>query len=88
MQLNELKRRLENLKLKLDITQSAKKYLIKHGYSAEFGARPIKRAIQSVLENKIADYLIQRGHQMNFQIGVENGLVVLTSSIKNEPSRR
>ncbi|MFG2500865.1 ATP-dependent Clp protease ATP-binding subunit [Streptomyces sp. NPDC048441] len=44
--------------LKLDVTAAAKKLLIAHGYQPEFGARPLRRTIQTELDNRIASLLL------------------------------
>ncbi|MFE1207184.1 ATP-dependent Clp protease ATP-binding subunit [Streptomyces sp. NPDC058762] len=44
--------------LKLEVTEAAKKLLIAHGYQPEFGARPLRRTIQTELDNRIADLLL------------------------------
>ena len=45
--------------MKLAIDSSVKNYLIDHGYSAEYGARPIKRLIQKTILDKMADKMIK-----------------------------
>ncbi|NEB74561.1 ATP-dependent Clp protease ATP-binding subunit [Streptomyces sp. SID14478] len=44
--------------LKLEVTEAAKKLLIAHGHQPEFGARPLRRTIQSELDNRIASLLL------------------------------
>ena len=47
--------------LKVKIQPSLKEEIVKQGYSEEYGARPLKRAIQNLIENPIADYIIENG---------------------------
>jgi len=54
IQLASVARRLEGRRLTLDITDAARQYLAEVGYDPLFGARPLKRAIQSELENPLA----------------------------------
>ncbi len=54
IQLAFISRRLEDKKLKLEITQDAKEHLARAGYDPTFGARPLKRLIQKELENELA----------------------------------
>jgi ATP-dependent Clp protease ATP-binding subunit ClpB len=54
LQVNELRRRLAERKIELELTDAAKDLLIEHGYNPAFGARPLKRAVQRELENPLA----------------------------------
>lgn len=54
IQLEELKNRLVEKKLELDITPEAVTCIVNKGYDATFGARPLKRAIQKYIENPLA----------------------------------
>ncbi|GHG18193.1 ATP-dependent Clp protease ATP-binding subunit [Streptomyces zaomyceticus] len=44
--------------LRLEVTEAAKKLLVAHGYQPEFGARPLRRTIQTELDNRIASLLL------------------------------
>ncbi|MBF0544273.1 MAG: ATP-dependent chaperone ClpB [Candidatus Riflebacteria bacterium] len=52
--LNELGKRLGERKISLDLTEEAKSWLIKKGYSSVYGARPLKRTVQKELETRLA----------------------------------
>ena len=54
IQLRSVASRLESRRIKLSVTDAAKRYLADVGYDPLFGARPLKRAIQSELENPLA----------------------------------
>ena len=54
IQLSAVAERLETRRLKLEVTDEARQYLADVGYDPLFGARPLKRAIQSELENPLA----------------------------------
>jgi ATP-dependent Clp protease ATP-binding subunit ClpB len=54
LQLNRLDQLLADRKLTIDLTPEAKHYLAHEGYDAAFGARPLKRAIQRLLQNPLA----------------------------------
>ena len=57
--LARLAKRLEEENLKLEVTQSAKEYIADNGYDNIYGARPLKRFIQTHAETPIAKYIIQ-----------------------------
>ncbi|MET7614382.1 ATP-dependent Clp protease ATP-binding subunit [Streptomyces seoulensis] len=56
--LAQTRRRVESQGLHLEVTEAAKKLLIAHGHQPEFGARPLRRTIQSELDNRIAELLL------------------------------
>ena len=51
-------RLLEDKNIKLVITDALIDKVAEAGFDPEFGARPINRAIEEIIENKIADYLV------------------------------
>ncbi|OGY99700.1 MAG: ATP-dependent chaperone ClpB [Candidatus Liptonbacteria bacterium RIFCSPLOWO2_01_FULL_52_25] len=59
IQIELIQKRLEAHKIKIDIGPAAKEHLIKEGFSAEFGARPLKRLMQKVILDKLADKIIR-----------------------------
>ncbi|MBR1485781.1 MAG: ATP-dependent Clp protease ATP-binding subunit, partial [Synergistaceae bacterium] len=56
--LDELSERLDVKGVKLDITQEVKEKILEKGYKPKYGARPLRRAIQSMLEDKLADFML------------------------------
>lgn len=50
--------RVETLKYKLEISSEAKDFIAEKGFDPQFGARPLKRAIQKYLEDEIAETII------------------------------
>ncbi len=56
--LKNLKKRLEEKELHLEISLPAKNYIINNGYDPVYGARPLKRFISSNVETLIARYII------------------------------
>jgi ATP-dependent Clp protease ATP-binding subunit ClpB len=58
IQLTRLSKRLTERKITLAVTDAAKSLLAKCGYDPLFGARPLKRTIQSDLENPLAKQII------------------------------
>ena len=56
--IKDLEKRLEDKHIKLELTQSAKDYLINNGYDEVYGARPLKRFVQKKLETLIAKKIL------------------------------
>lgn len=59
LSLGELRARLEERDIKLDITENAKDYIADAAYDPNYGARPIKRYIQKNIETELAASLIR-----------------------------
>ena len=58
LELNGLNKRVEELGYKLDITDKAKEFVAMKGYDVQFGARPLKRAIQNYIEDGVCELLL------------------------------
>ncbi len=56
--LNQLQKRMKEQNIELEIDDSVKELIAKKGVDTNYGARPLKRAIQSVLEDKIAEEIL------------------------------
>ena len=58
IELKGLYGRIENIGYKLTIDEEAKKFIASKGYDVQFGARPLKRAIQNYLEDGLSELII------------------------------
>jgi len=56
--LSDLRKRLDTLGYKLELTEKAKNFLAEKGYDPQFGARPLHRAIQKYLEDPLAEEML------------------------------
>jgi ATP-dependent Clp protease ATP-binding subunit ClpB len=54
LQLNAVAKLLEGRKMKLEVTPAAKERIINEGYDPQFGARPMRRAIQRLVQDPLA----------------------------------
>ena len=61
LELRGFYKRVEDLGYKLNITEKAKELIASKGYDVQFGARPLKRAIQKYLEDELAEMIIKAG---------------------------
>lgn len=59
IELAGLYQRVENLGYKLELSMEAKKFIAGKGYDVQYGARPLKRAIQKYLEDEMAEIIIK-----------------------------
>lgn len=58
IELSQLTKRLEGMGYALSVTDAAMEFLADKGYSREYGARPLKRAIQTYVEDRLAEVMI------------------------------
>ncbi len=87
IELNGLYMRVESLGYKLVLTDSAKDFIASKGFDSQFGARPLKRAIQKYLEDEMAEVIIQASVSEGDIINVdydEKEEKIFTSILKNE----
>ena len=56
--INSLRERLKERQLDLRLTDAAKNYIVEQGYDPTYGARPLKRFLQSKVETLIARMII------------------------------
>ena len=82
--IEELRQRLVRQGLGLAITPAAKRYLIAKGYSAKFGARPLRRVIEDELEHAIAEGVLADKYEKGaiLEVGTHKG--ELTLEARNE----
>lgn len=59
--LKDVEKKLEHFNVSLEISDSAKKLLIKDGTDIEYGARPLKRVIQKEIEDPVANLILEDG---------------------------
>lgn len=59
LQLEEVAKRLNEKRISLTVTEAAKNYLAKEGYNPDFGARPLKRLIQSKILDELALHILE-----------------------------
>src|SRR5262249_17864109 len=63
IELAKVVKRLKEKNLTLVLTEEAKELLIERGYSPEFGARPLRRAIEHLLEDPLSEELLKGNFQ-------------------------
>jgi ATP-dependent Clp protease ATP-binding subunit ClpC len=59
LELNMLKTRLKNLGIELVTTDETVNFIAEKGYDKQFGARPIKRSLQTYIEDVITDMIVE-----------------------------
>lgn len=71
IQIDQVKKRLLDKDITLEVSDEAFKYLSKEGYNPHYGARPLKRLIQTKILNPIASLMISKGVMKGGSISVD-----------------
>jgi ATP-dependent Clp protease ATP-binding subunit ClpC len=87
--LKDVRKRLAEEELSLKLTEPATDFLVKHGYDEQYGARPLKRAIQKFIEDPLSEKILMgefsRGDEIEVDLAAEGERLdfrVLTSTTK------
>jgi ATP-dependent Clp protease ATP-binding subunit ClpC len=80
IELAQLYKRIEAMGYKIKLEESARDYIVEKGFDANFGARPLKRAIQKYVEDPLAEHIIsanlQEGDSINLTYDAVEGIQV------------
>lgn len=71
LELKKVRERLMERGLKLELTDSAKEFLIKKGSNTDFGARPLRRAVENYIEDPLSEELLKGEFQGKDTITVD-----------------
>lgn len=89
LMLERSRRRLKAQDLKLELTDDAKEWLGNAGFQPEFGARPLRRTIQTELDNRVANLLLTGTAQPGdtVYVDVEDGKLGCSIHRTDEPDK-
>ena len=73
LMVKDLQKRLTDRKITVDITKAAQAYLVKVGYDPAYGARPLRRAIESHIENPLAARLLSDDLKEGDTVVIDHG---------------
>jgi ATP-dependent Clp protease ATP-binding subunit ClpC len=71
LMLARVRDRLKAQGMTLEVTQAAKDHIIKIGYDVAYGARPLRRVIQNMVEDVLAEQLLLRKYTQGMTIMVD-----------------
>lgn len=81
IELKSLIQAVNDLGLVITISKEAKDFIIEKGYDPQYGARPLKRAIQKYLEDELAEVIIKgiaEGTELDVGYDKENDKLIIT----------
>jgi ATP-dependent Clp protease ATP-binding subunit ClpC len=94
IELGGLVERVKKMEFELEITEGASEYIATQGFDPEYGARPLKRAIQKYVEDVLTEEIIQQNPEKNSKLLLDynkeddNMFVVITSPPKKNATRK
>jgi len=94
IELEKLVDRVQKMEFELEITEAATDYIASQGFDPEYGARPLKRAIQKHVEDVLTEEIIQQNPEkmskllLDYNTEDDKMVVVITSPPKKKVTRR
>ena len=80
--LKQTQEALANKSMKLEVTNEAKKYIIQEGTDLKYGARPLRRAVETMVEDELTDLIltkkIQEGDEVVIDYDKKKKKIVIT----------
>ncbi|MDD5783010.1 MAG: ATP-dependent Clp protease ATP-binding subunit [Muribaculaceae bacterium] len=70
-ELKAIHHRIGELGMTIDITDKAKDFIVEKGFDAQYGARPLKRAIQQYVEDVIAEYILKENPAIGSKLSLD-----------------
>ncbi|MGI6605691.1 MAG: ATP-dependent Clp protease ATP-binding subunit [Peptococcia bacterium] len=82
LMINGLIKRLAQQEVEVEVTEAVKEVIIKEGYKPSFGARPLRRAIQNLLEDRLSEELLRETFRKGDKVIVdaEEGKIVVRNA--------
>lgn len=89
LELVKLVKRIETLGYTLNLSEQAKDFIVDKGYDEKFGARPLKRALQKYIEDRLAEEIIksnlQEGDSIQMDVNAaSDDLEIVISKLKSK----
>ena len=92
LELEKLVERVQKMEYELEISESAIDYISKEGFDPEYGARPLKRAIQRHVEDVLTEEIInsnpEKDSKMTLEYNSEEERMVVLIDKKKKPTRK
>ncbi|GAB6087665.1 ATP-dependent Clp protease ATP-binding subunit [Alkaliphilus crotonatoxidans] len=79
LMLNEVKEEAREKEITIDVSEEAKEFILEKGYDEQYGARPLRRTIQRLIEDEIAEAYLKKqyGKGSHINITIEKGKIQL-----------
>jgi ATP-dependent Clp protease ATP-binding subunit ClpC len=88
LMINRIKKQLTEQEITIEVTEAAKKLLVSKGYDVNFGARPLRRVIQDMVEDALSHGMLEgrfkRGDHVKIDASEGGELVMVPTERKEE----
>ena len=86
LMLVEEKKLLKEKEVNLEVTEKARDFIAQEGYDPDFGARPLRRAIQRLIENPLSEEILQGRFKTGdtIVVGIKKGRITFGKKEKNK----
>ena len=71
LMINEINAELAIRNLSIELTEAAKEFIFKNGYSRKYGARPLRRALQKHIEDKLAEMILSGEMKSDAKVNID-----------------
>lgn len=88
LEVDKLINRLQALGIQVNVNDEARDYISRKGYEPQYGARPLKRAVQTYLEDELSEMLIEENSEELLRINVSHNKENNKLEYTRETSRR
>lgn len=88
LEVDKLINRLQALGIQVNVNDEARDYISRKGYAPQYGARPLKRAVQTYLEDELSEMLIEENSEELLRINVSHNKENDKLEYTRETSRR
>jgi ATP-dependent Clp protease ATP-binding subunit ClpC len=88
LEVDKLINRLQALGIQVNVNDEARDYISRKGYDPQYGARPLKRAVQTYLEDELSEMLIEENSKELLRINVSHNKENDKLEYTRETSRR
>ncbi|MEE9574205.1 MAG: AAA family ATPase [Candidatus Neomarinimicrobiota bacterium] len=80
IQLDRVKKRLNEQNITIQVDESVKNYLVKNGYVPEYGARPINRIIKREILAEFSRYILEHPDEIKFRVVIKDDQIKIYSN--------
>ena len=87
LEIDKLLERLREKEIELELDSSARDFLITEGYDPNFGARPMRRAVERHLEDPLAEALLRGDFKLGDLVAVSHEEEAKVLSFEAKPSK-
>src|SRR5699024_1024959 len=81
LMITELENTIENKDITIEVTTEAKEQLVELGYDPRFGARPLRRIIQTNIEDQLTDLILENDEVKEVIVSVEDEAIVVKENL-------